>query len=50
MSPVLAGAVTTGSGLGPRGAGLQFTSGVELYRVNNGVIDAGKFIPLDPPR
>ena len=32
---------------GPRGAGLQFISGVELYHVTNGVIDAGKFIPLD---
>ena len=32
---------------GPRGAGLQFLSGVELYHVNNGVIDAGKFIPID---
>lgn len=35
---------------GPRGAGLQFTSGVELYHVNDGVIDAGKFIPLDSVR
>jgi predicted MPP superfamily phosphohydrolase len=34
----------------PRGAGLQFLSGVELYHVQNGVIDAGKFIPLDSPR
>jgi Icc-related predicted phosphoesterase len=32
---------------GPRGAGLSFTSGVTLYRVKNGVIDAGQFIPLD---
>jgi 3',5'-cyclic AMP phosphodiesterase CpdA len=35
---------------GPRGAGLQFTSGVMLYRVTNRAIDAGTFIPLDPPR
>ena len=35
---------------GPRGAGLQFTSGVELYHANNGVIDAGKFIPLESAR
>lgn len=33
---------------GPRGAGLQFTSGVELYHVNGGVVDGGAFIPLDP--
>ena len=33
---------------GPRGAGLAFTSGVTLYRVKNGVIDAGQFVPLDP--
>jgi hypothetical protein len=33
---------------GPRGAGLAFTSGVTLYRVKNGVIDAGQFIALDP--
>jgi 3',5'-cyclic AMP phosphodiesterase CpdA len=32
---------------GPRGAGLSFTSGVTLYRVKNGAIDAGQFIPLD---
>lgn len=35
---------------GPRRAGLQFVSGVTLYRVKNGVIDAGRFIPLDPVR
>jgi hypothetical protein len=35
---------------GPRGAGLQFTSGVELYHVNKGTIDAGKFVALDPVR
>lgn len=35
---------------GPRGAGLAFISGVALYRVKNGVIDAGQFIPLDPVR
>lgn len=28
------------------GASLQFTSGVTRYRVRNGVIDAGEFIPL----
>jgi hypothetical protein len=32
---------------GPRGAGLSFISGVTLYHVKNGVIDAGQFIPLD---
>jgi hypothetical protein len=32
---------------GPKGAGLSFTSGVTVYRVKNGVIDAGRFIPLD---
>jgi 3',5'-cyclic AMP phosphodiesterase CpdA len=32
---------------GPRGAGLQFVSGVMLYRATNGVIDAGTFVPLD---
>ncbi len=32
---------------GPRGAGMSFVSGVTLYRVKNGVIDAGQFIPLD---
>lgn len=35
---------------GPRGAGLSFVSGVTLYRVKNGVIDAGQFIPLDASR
>jgi predicted MPP superfamily phosphohydrolase len=34
----------------PRGAGLTFVSGVTLYRVKNGVIDAGQFIPLDASR
>jgi hypothetical protein len=33
---------------GPKGAGLSFTSGVTVYRVKNGVIDAGRFVPLDP--
>jgi predicted MPP superfamily phosphohydrolase len=33
---------------GPHGAGLAFTSGVMVYRVRNGVIDAGQFVPLDP--
>jgi uncharacterized protein (TIGR03067 family) len=30
----------------PRGASMAFVSGVTLYRVMNGVIDAGQFIPL----
>jgi len=34
----------------PRGAGLTFVSGVTLYRVKDGVIDAGQFIPLDASR
>jgi predicted MPP superfamily phosphohydrolase len=34
----------------PRGAGLTFVSGVTVYRVKNGVIDAGRFIPLDALR
>ena len=34
--------------VGPsRGAGLESISGVTLYRVKNGEIDAGRFIPLD---
>jgi len=32
---------------GPRGAGMAFVSGVTLYRVKNGVIDGGQFVPLD---
>lgn len=32
---------------GPRGAGMSFVSGVTLYRVKNGVIDSGQFVPLD---
>jgi len=32
---------------GPRGAGMSFVSGVTLYRVKNGVIDGGQFVPLD---
>jgi predicted MPP superfamily phosphohydrolase len=35
---------------GPRGAGLQFLSGVEVYHVSDGVVDAGRFIPLDSAR
>jgi predicted MPP superfamily phosphohydrolase len=31
------------------GASMQFLSGIELYTVRNGVIDAGKFIPLALP-
>ena len=34
----------------PRGAGLTFVSGVTVYRVKNGVIDSGRFIPLDASR
>ena len=30
-----------------RGAGLESVSGVTLYRVKNGEIDGGRFIPLD---
>jgi 3',5'-cyclic AMP phosphodiesterase CpdA len=30
----------------PASAGMQFASGFTLYRVRNGVIDAGEFIPL----
>jgi hypothetical protein len=33
-----------------RGAGLESISGVTLYRVKDGEIDAGHFIPLDRPR
>jgi 3',5'-cyclic AMP phosphodiesterase CpdA len=34
--------------VGPsRGAGLESISGVTLYRVKNGEIDAGRFIPLE---
>ena len=33
--------------VGPNaGAGMQFASGFTLYTVRNGVIDAGRFIPL----
>lgn len=36
--------------VGPRDAGpIVVPSGVTLYRVTNGVIGAGTFIPLDPP-
>lgn len=31
------------------GGGLHFRSGVTLYRVTNGVIDAGRFVPLPEP-
>ena len=34
----------------PRGAGMSFVSGVTLYRVKDGVIDAGQFIPLESTR
>ncbi len=33
---------------GPRGAGLQFLSGVTVYHAKRGEIDAGTFVPLDP--
>jgi len=37
--------------IGPsRGAGLESISGVTLYRVKNGEIDAGQFIPLEPAK
>lgn len=32
----------------PTGAGLTFVSGVTLYRMRAGEIDAGRFIRLDP--
>lgn len=31
----------------PRGASMTFMSGITLYRVTNGVVDAGQFIPLN---
>jgi len=35
--------------VGPSGEGaLRFKSGFVVYRVQNGVIDAGTFVPLDP--
>ncbi|HEX5072777.1 MAG TPA: metallophosphoesterase [Gemmatimonadaceae bacterium] len=37
--------------VGPsEGAGLESISGVTLYRVKNGEIDAGRFIPLEPAK
>jgi len=33
-----------------RGAGLESISGVTLYRVKNGEVDAGRFIPLEPAK
>jgi calcineurin-like phosphoesterase family protein/SdrD B-like protein len=37
--------------IGPSlGAGLESISGVTLYRVKNGEIDAGRFIPLEPAK
>ncbi len=40
----------TGAVVGPSdAAGLQFTSGVTLYTVENGRVDDGNFLPLDPP-
>jgi hypothetical protein len=36
--------------IGPsKGSGLDFPSGITLYRVRDGVIDAGRFLPLDAP-
>jgi Icc protein len=40
----------TAAVVGPsEGAGLNFPSGITLYRVRDGVIDAGRFLPLDVP-
>ena len=36
--------------VGPADAGPVQCCGVEPYTVHDGVIDAGRFIPLDPPR
>jgi hypothetical protein len=37
--------------VGPSDAGgMDFRSGLTVYRVRDGVIDAGRFLPLDPPR
>ena len=33
-----------------QGAGLESISGVTLYRVKNGEIDKGRFIPLEPAK
>jgi hypothetical protein len=33
----------------PRAGGMTFVSGVTLYRVRGGVIDAGTFVPLGRP-
>jgi hypothetical protein len=36
--------------VGPAGDdSLRFRSGIVVYRVRDGVIDAGRFIPIDPP-
>lgn len=35
---------------GQSAAGLEFESGVTLYRVRNGEIDAGRFVPLGIPK
>jgi hypothetical protein len=35
---------------GPTNAAGKFPSGVTLYRVKNGSIDNGRFVPLDPVR
>lgn len=41
---------TSAATVGPSNvAGMHFPSGFTLYRVKNGAIDAGSFIPLDPP-
>jgi len=40
----------TGAVVGPSEApGFTFVSGVTLYSVENGIVDDGTFIPLDPP-
>ena len=40
----------TGAVVGPsESPGLQFPSGVTLYRVRDGHLDDGTFLPLDPP-
>lgn len=42
---------TSAATVGPNtGSGIRFTSGFTVYRVANGIIDAGTFVPLDPPR
>lgn len=41
----------TGAVVGPGGHGsLRFPSGVVVYRVRNGIVDEGMFVPIDPLR